>query len=156
MLCASTTGAPMRHHATSRQHFLQATHRLDEIYPLLRLKPGARHTLRRLPGHKILFSNGPRHYVHGLLKTLRLTQHFNAIYALEDLNGSNKPERRAFLQLMRQQRYNRHRRIIFVDDDNGNIRTARKLGWHALQLGQSQGIRHLHQLFRHKNVTNPK
>ena len=47
------------HHGIDPQHFLLETHPMDELAPCLHLDARVAGLLRKLPGQKIVLSNGP-------------------------------------------------------------------------------------------------
>ena len=61
---ATLAGLQKHHPEINLQEFLLACHPLEQILPLLQPVPQIQHTLTHLPGYKVVFSNGPSHYVH--------------------------------------------------------------------------------------------
>src|SRR5439155_12748316 len=62
----------MRLHGTDPRRFLDETHRVSELQPMVSPARGLRHALRRIPGRKLLFSNAPLHYAASVLRVLRI------------------------------------------------------------------------------------
>jgi putative hydrolase of the HAD superfamily len=117
----------MRHHGTDPRHFLWHTHQFPELKRMLVREPLLRATLRRLPGRKILFSNGPMHYLRAVLKALGIADLFDAVFSIERTRFQPKPDVGGFLRFVRANRLH-PRRCIMVEDTLANLRTAKKLG----------------------------
>jgi len=90
-------------------------------------EPLLRHTLRRLPGRKFVFSNAPVHYARAVLRVLGVSDLFNAVFAIERARFRPKPDAYGFLRLCRAHHL-QPRRCIMVEDSLENLRTAKKLG----------------------------
>ncbi len=117
----------VRHHDVDPAHFLAETHQFQDLARLIVFDAPIRHALRRLPGRKILFSNGPAKYVDAVLELTRLKPCFDAIYSVEHLNYQPKPSIQAFRHLLRSERLD-PRQCILVEDTLANLQTAKKLG----------------------------
>lgn len=117
----------MRHHGTDPRHFLWETHQFPDLKRMLVFQKPVIHTLRRLPGRKIIFSNAPRHYTDAILELSGLDRCFDAIYSVENVRFQPKPMRAGFHALLRAERIN-PRRCIMVEDSLPNLVTAKKLG----------------------------
>lgn len=116
----------IRHHGTDPDHFLHETHRFPDLKRMVVYDKTLTHTLRRLPGRKILFSNGPRQYAEAILDITGLRPCFDAIYAVENVGYQPKPMRAGFLSLLRAEGLN-PRRCVMVEDSLPNLVTAKKL-----------------------------
>ena len=117
----------MRHHGTDPQHFLQVTHRFDDLESMLVCEPQLRHVLARLPGRKFVFSNAPVHYARAVLKGLCIADLFEEVFSIERTRYRPKPDCYGFLRLARAHHL-RPQRCIMVEDTLPNLRTAKKLG----------------------------
>ena len=130
----------MRHHGTDPRHFLWETHQFPELSSMVVFEQPLIHTLRRLPGRKIIFSNAPRHYVEAILELTGLGRCFDAVYSVENLRFQPKPMRAGFHLLLRAEHLD-PRRCIMVEDSLANLVTAKKLGmktvWVSAGLRQS-------------------
>jgi putative hydrolase of the HAD superfamily len=123
---ATLTGL-MRHHGTDRHHFLAATHRFDRLHEMMVFDRALSAMLSRLPGRKIVFSNGPAHYVEAIVSAMGIRRHFDDVIAVEHMHFEPKPGVRAFRHLLREHRL-RPERCILVEDSPANLRTAKRLG----------------------------
>ncbi|PKO89110.1 MAG: pyrimidine 5'-nucleotidase [Betaproteobacteria bacterium HGW-Betaproteobacteria-12] len=117
----------MRHHGTDPHHFLRETHQFPDLQRMIVFEKPLLHTLRRLPGRKIIFSNAPRHYATAVLRLTGLERCFDAVYAVENLKFRPKPMSAGFRALLRAEHLD-PRRCIMVEDSLLNLVTAKKLG----------------------------
>ncbi|MDP3439960.1 MAG: HAD-IA family hydrolase, partial [Azonexus sp.] len=130
----------MHHHGTNPNHFLWETHQFPDLQRMLDFQKPMLHTLRKLPGKKIIFSNAPRHYANAILGMTGLDRHFSAIYSLENLRFQPKPMLAGFRTLLRAEHLD-PKRCIMVEDSLANLVSAKKLGmktvWVSTGLRQS-------------------
>jgi len=117
----------MRHHGTDPRHFLWETHQFPDLARMVVFEAGLRHTLRRLPGRKILFSNAPQHYVKSVVNILRIAELFDGVYSVEDTRYQPKPSPAGFRLLLARERLAPERTVL-IEDTLANLRTARRLG----------------------------
>ena len=130
----------MRHHNTDPRHFLWETHQFPNLEQMIVFERPLRHALRRLPGRKIVFSNGPRHYAEAILDLTGLGHCFDALYAVDNVRFQPKPMLAGFRALLRAERQD-PRRCIMVEDSLANLVSAKRLGmktvWVSTGLRQS-------------------
>ena len=130
----------MRHHNTDPRHFLWETHQFPNLEQMIVFERPLRHALRRLPGRKIVFSNGPRHYAEASLDLTGLGHCFDALYAVDNVRFQPKPMLAGFRALLRAERQD-PRRCIMVEDSLANLVSAKRLGmktvWVSTGLRQS-------------------
>jgi putative hydrolase of the HAD superfamily len=130
----------MRHHDTDPRHFLWETHQFPNLEQMIVFERPLRHALRRLPGRKIVFSNGPRHYAEAILDLTGLGHCFDALYAVDNVRFQPKPMLSGFRALLRAERLD-PRRCIMVEDSLANLVSAKRLGmktvWVSTGLRQS-------------------
>lgn len=117
----------IRHHAIDPRHFLHETHQFPDLARMLVFEKPLLHTLKRLPGRKILFSNAPHAYAEAVLELTGLDRHFATVYTVESLKFRPKPMPQGFRALLHAERLD-PRRCIMVEDSLANLITARKLG----------------------------
>ncbi len=117
----------MRHHGTRPEHFLWHTHQFPELPKMVLRNPRLRHVLRRLPGKKLLYSNAPRHYVHEVLRLLRVEDAFEDVFAIEHARYRPKPEVAGFMRLLKKHGL-RPGSCVMVEDSAENLQTAKRLG----------------------------
>jgi putative hydrolase of the HAD superfamily len=123
----TTLSGLMRHHGTDPRRFLAETHVFPELADIVVHENALKHALARLGGMKLVFSNAPRQYVHGVLRAIGLARYFDGVYAIEDARFRGKPALHGFHVLLRNHDLDPHR-CAFVDDALENLRTAHRLG----------------------------
>lgn len=131
---ATLTGL-VRHHGVDPRHFLEATHRFDKLHKLMVFDRALNGMLRRLPGRKIVFSNGPQAYAKAVLDAIGIRRHFDAVYGIEQMRFHPKPQTRAFRHLLHDHSLDA-RRCVLVEDSTENLRTARRLGMKTVLVGR--------------------
>lgn len=117
----------VRHHATDPRHFLRETHQFANLKRMVVFDKAVLHTLRRLPGRKIIFSNAPRHYAEAILEITGLGRCFDALYSVENVKFQPKPMPSGFRTLLRAEHIS-PRNCIMVEDSLPNLVSAKKLG----------------------------
>ena len=125
-----------RHHGTSPSHFLAETHRLDDLPSMLVYERALGAMLRKLPGRKIVFSNGPIDYARRVLAAMRLDKAFDDVFAIEHMRYQPKPGMRAFRHLLRDHGL-QAKRCILVEDSIDNLRPAKGLGMRTVWISRS-------------------
>lgn len=121
----------IRCHQVEPGRFLQATHLMDELGPLVERDVRLIQALRRLPGRKIVLTNAPHHYAAEVLTRLGIHRSIDHLIPIESMriagNLRPKPSR-----LMLRAVLARHRlepaRCVLVEDSLTNLVAARALG----------------------------
>lgn len=125
----------VRHHGVSASHFLEETHRLPGLEQRLRCRSVDRRALRRLPGRRLIVTNGPRSYARRVLRALRLHGLFDGVVTVEDMRmvGEHrpKPDRRMLRHLAARLRL-RPAQCVLVEDTLANARAAQRVGMRAV------------------------
>ena len=147
----ATTLGVVKHHGVKAEHFLDETHRFDDLQAMIRAERGLRQLLRRLPGRKILLTNAPHRYSSQVLRHLGLQRQFQHHVAVEAMTVHRqmrpKPSKLLLHRLMRRHQL-RPSRCILVEDTLANLRSARALGMRTawvtqyLTIGDSAGLAH--------------
>jgi putative hydrolase of the HAD superfamily len=132
---ATLAGLRLHHPEIDLHDFLLACHPLAQILPLLQPMPQLQYTLAHLPGHKVVFSNGPSHYVQALISAMQIQQHFHALLGTDNIELHHKPHPQAYHNLCRQLHI-RPQQCIMVDDSLANLKTAHKMGMHTVWYGK--------------------
>ena len=125
----------VRHHGTNPRHFLEATHRFEKLHELMVFDRALRAMLRRLPGRKIVFSNGPQRYAEAVVGAMGIRRHFNDVFGIEQMRFHPKPGAAAFRHLLHDHRLNPGR-CVLVEDTAENLRTAKRLGMKTVLVGR--------------------
>lgn len=128
-----------RHHGTDPAHFLAETHAFPNLPALLVFSPAVRTALERLPGRKIVFSNGPSHYTHAVLRHTGLERVIDAVYAIDNVGFTPKPQPAAYRRLLAAEKLD-PRHCIMVEDSPDNLATAKRLGMKTVWV--SADLRH--------------
>jgi putative hydrolase of the HAD superfamily len=126
----------MRHHGTDPGHFLRETHHFDSLHRMVVFERALAGMLRRLPGRKIVFSNGPQAYAAAVLELIGVRRCFSAVFGIEQMRFQPKPGRPAYRQLLRDHRLIAER-CIMVEDSAENLRTAKLLGMRTVWVSRS-------------------
>ncbi len=132
---ATMTGLAL-HHGVAPATFLRETHQLEGLERMLRYEPQLARLLRRLPGRRVVFSNGPRRYALQVLAAMRLLDSFDLVFAIEDMGYQPKPGSAAFRRLLGRLRAN-PRHCILVEDSQANLRPAKRLGMRTVWISRS-------------------
>lgn len=132
---ATLAGLSLHHPHINPQDFLLASHPLIAILPSLQPMPNLHQTLRRLPGQKIVFSNGPAHYVQALIQSMQLQTYFHHLIGIDNINYYYKPNIKAYLAVCQQLRIHPSQ-CIMVDDSLANLCTAKTLGMRTVWYGK--------------------
>lgn len=128
----------MRHHGTDPAHFLRETHRFDRLHDLVVFDRALRHGLRRLPGRKIVFSNGPADYANAVLSIMGIRRALDGVFAIEHMRLQPKPGHRAFRHLLADHRL-QPSRCILVEDSLANLKAAKRLGMRTVWISRASG-----------------
>jgi putative hydrolase of the HAD superfamily len=141
----------VKHHGVKAEHFLDQTHRMEQLGGMIRAERGLRQLLRRLPGRKILLTNAPHRYSTQVLRHLGLQRQFAHHVSVEAMKVHRqmrpKPSKLLLRQLMRRHQLT-PRRCILVEDTLANLRSAHELGMRTawvtqyLRLGDGVGLAH--------------
>ena len=109
----TTLGGLMTHHDIDPDPFLHETHELD----LGRLEPAPalRAQIEKLPGRRIVFTNGSRRHADRVTEALGLANLFDAHYAIEDAGYVSKPARTAFDRVFAMEGLMPERAAMFED-----------------------------------------
>ena len=126
----------MHHHQIDARHFLQQTHRFDDLSRMLLPEPGLRQTLTRLPGRRVVLTNGPLHYAENALQLMGVAGLFSAVYGVEHSGFRPKPDIAALHALLKAERV-APQRVVLVEDTLENLRPARQLGMRTVWISRS-------------------
>jgi len=128
----------VRHHAVDPAHFLAQTHRFDRLHDMLVFDRALRHRLARMPGRKIVFSNGPSAYARAVLSIMGIERCFDDVFAVEDMRLQPKPQTGAFRRLLRAHRLDPGH-CVLIEDSLENLRAAKRLGMKTVWIDRGHG-----------------
>lgn len=128
---ATVTGLA-RHHGVDAHDFMADVHNVD--YSVLRPDPELATLMARLPGRRIVFTNGGGGHGQRALAQLGLTDLFEHVFDLEDMGFAPKPELAAYERLIAACNID-PRRAVFVEDTLKNLEPAHELGFRTVLVG---------------------
>lgn len=121
----------IREEGVEAADFLRRTHELPGLEACLRCPAAERQALRRLPGRKLVLTNGPAAYARRVLRALGL-RGFDRLLSLESMRVFGqwraKPDRRVFRRLPARLGQ-APGRLVMVDDSRAALRAALREGW---------------------------
>lgn len=132
----TTLAGLMANYTIDAPHFLHDVHDV----PMDSLEPNPRlaEQLRRLPGRKIVFTNGAREYAGRVLDRLGVTDCFDGLFAIEDADLTPKPEPSTFRKVI--ERFGFEPRLTaFFEDTPRNLEPAKALGMTTVLIGDGHG-----------------
>lgn len=113
-------------------HFLAEVHDV----PLDVLQPDAelRAALQRLPGKRVIFTNGSTVHAHRVLERLRIADLFDGVFALEDADLIPKPDPRTFQRMLDKFDID-PTTACFFEDTPQNLTPAKAIGMTTVLIG---------------------
>ena len=115
----------MDRHGIAPEAYLDYVHAID-LSPI-QPNPALDAALARLPGRKLIFTNGSVPHAEGILDRLGVARHFEAVYDIAAADYVPKPDRTAYEGVVR-----RHAltpaATVFFDDMPRNLAPAAELG----------------------------
>ena len=121
----TTLAGLMMHHGVDPHHFLDDVHAipLDRIAPDPRLARG----LARLPGRKLIFTNGDAPYAQRVLDAIGIGNAFEGLHDIHATELSPKPNLHGYRLLLDRFAIDPYRALM-VEDMAQNLLPAKKLG----------------------------
>jgi len=128
----------IENHAIDPARFLDEVHAID----LSALKPdtGLAAAIRRLPGTRIVHTNGARVHAARVLAARGLAGVFDAVYAIEDKDLVPKPQADAYRRVIRLSGLDPARSAM-IEDDARNLEVPKALGMATVWLCHRAGAR---------------
>jgi putative hydrolase of the HAD superfamily len=132
----TTLAGLMANYTIDPGHFLHEVHNvpLDGLEP----NPGLRTQLLRLPGRRLVFTNGAGEYARRVLDRLGITDCFDGVFAIEDADLTPKPAPSAFRRLIDRFGFE-PRAAAFFEDTPRNLEPAKALGMTTVLIGDGRG-----------------
>ena len=128
----TTLAGLMANHGIAPEPFLTEVHdvAMDDLVP----DPALRHSLERLPGRRLVFTNGDARHADRVLDRLQLADLFEAVFHIESANYIPKPQPRTFLRMVE-----RHgvvsAKAAFFEDSERNLEPAAAIGMTTVLVG---------------------
>ena len=132
----ATLAGMVAHHAVDPGHFLDEVHdvSLDSLTP----DPAMRLAVERLPGRRLVFTNGSAEHARRVLEHLRLADLFDDVFHLEAMGLAPKPNPLAFERLLAAHAIT-PATTAFVEDTPANLVPATDLGMTTVLVGEHLG-----------------
>jgi putative hydrolase of the HAD superfamily len=115
----------MTHHAVEPGEFLEFVHQID--LSLLPDNPRLKIAIERLPGRKVIFTNGPHHHAAAVLDRLGMSNHFETIFDIATFDYLPKPEEAAYRFMLDRLGADPKTCVLF-EDTVENLAPADRLG----------------------------
>jgi len=115
----------MLHHDIAPETYLQFVHEID--LSVLPKDPALKAAIERLPGRKVIFTNGPAHHAAAVLDRLGMTSHFETIFDIASFDYIPKPEEAAYRHMLDTLGADPMRCVLF-EDTVENLAPAATLG----------------------------
>lgn len=119
----------MNSHGVQPRHFLDFVHDID--FSVLEPDSALADGLRRLPGRKLVFTNGDTPYAEKVLGRLGILDCFEAIFDIEAMDYLPKPDPTAYRLICDRHAFD-PATALFAEDMAHNLRPAKALGMATL------------------------
>ena len=132
----TTLAGLMANYTIDPAHFLHDVHDV----PMDSLEPNPRlvEQLMRLPGRRLVFTNGARDYADRVLDRLGVTACFDGVFTIEDADLTPKPAPSTFRHFIERYGIDPHR-AAFFEDTPRNLEPAKALGMTTVLIGDGHG-----------------
>ncbi|MDT8376151.1 MAG: pyrimidine 5'-nucleotidase [Mariprofundaceae bacterium] len=122
----TTLRGMMLHHGMEPEAFLHDVHDVN-AHELLKKDEALDGALTRLPGRKVIHTNGIREHAERILETLGVLHHFERIYDVRFNGYIPKPDKETLAMLIKAEGSVPERTLV-VDDMQDNLAVATELG----------------------------
>jgi putative hydrolase of the HAD superfamily len=128
----TTLAGLMANHGIDPEAFLTEVHdvSLDRLAP----DPALRAALQRLPGRRLVFTNGDAGHAERILAKLGIDDLFEAVFHIGSADYIPKPDRRCF-EMMSARHAVRPASTVFFEDSARNLEPAAALGMTTVLVG---------------------
>jgi len=116
----------MLHHGMEPEAFLHEVHDIG-VHEMLSADTKLDEALARLPGRKVIHTNGIREHATRVLDRLDITHHFDTIYDIRFKNYQPKPCATTLSALLESEDMAASRTLV-IDDMENNLAAARSIG----------------------------
>ncbi|MEY3841262.1 MAG: hypothetical protein RLZZ542_372 [Pseudomonadota bacterium] len=132
----TTLAGLMANYTIDPAHFLHDVHDV----PMDSLEPNPRlvEQLMRLPGRRLVFTNGARDYADRVLDRLGVTACFDGVFTIEDADLTPKPAPSTFRHFIERYGFD-PQRAAFFEDTPRNLEPAKALGMTTVLIGDGHG-----------------
>ena len=115
----------MARHRVDPEAFLEDVHAID--LSALKADPRLDAALARLPGRRVVYTNGSRAHAERVTRALGVRERFAALYGIEDGGFAPKPRREAFARVFAADGLT-PARAAMIEDDQRNLEIPHALG----------------------------
>lgn len=122
----------VRHHGVDARDFLADVHAAD--HSVLVVDDELRALIERLPGRRIIFTNGGGGHAERVLATLGLAHCFDAVFDIEAARLAPKPQAESYARLIEAFAIS-PRAAILIEDTLRNLEPAHALGFTTALVG---------------------
>ena len=129
----TTSRGLYRHHHLDVHDYLVYVHDLP-VEEYLLPDPFLDEVLGSIEAEKAVFTNSPRDYVQRVLRALGVERHFDRIFDIYFLEQINKPDKRAYLKVIKALETD-GRDCLIVDDLATNLKPGKELGMVTVLVG---------------------
>lgn len=138
----TTLAGLMREHDVDPGPYLTDVHDID--FSVLSADPDLAHSIARLPGRKIVYTNGCAPYAEKVLDARGLGRLFDAVYGVEHAAFHPKPDAQAFATVFARDGLDPTRAAMF-EDDVRNLAVPHALGMRTVHVApEPQPAAHIH------------
>ena len=131
----TTLRGMMLHHGIEPEAFLHDVHNIN-AHEILSEDIELDRALARLPGRKVIHTNGIHEHAKHILETLGVLQHFERIYDIRFNNYIPKPCKETLAMLIKAEGSTPERTLV-VDDMADNLRVAKELGCRTVWINKN-------------------
>jgi putative hydrolase of the HAD superfamily len=137
----TTLAGLMREHSLDPEPYLAEVHDIDlsDVPP----SPELAAAILRLPGRKLVYTNGSREHARRVTRARGLGGVFDALYGFEDAGHVPKPDARAFATVFAADGLDARRAAMF-EDDVRNLAVPHNLGMRTVLVGPGDHAPHVH------------
>lgn len=125
----TTLAGLMDIHGMDPHEFLEVVHDID--FSVLPKAPQLSELISKLPGRKLIYTNGTAPYARNVLTARGLLDHFADIYGVEDAEFRPKPERHAFETVFAKAGFDPQNAAMFEDDPR-NLEVPKAMGMRTI------------------------
>ena len=122
----------VRHHSVDAADFLRDVHEAD--HSVLVVDAELRALIERLPGRRIIFTNGGGGHPERVLESLGLAGRFDAIFDIEAAHLAPKPQPESYERLIKATAIE-PRSAVLIEDTLRNLEPAHALGFTTVLVG---------------------
>ena len=121
----TTLNGLMKNHKIDAEEFLEFVHDID--YSLLQKDLDLANEIKKLPGEKIIFTNGTKKHAQKVMEQLGIENNFKKIFDIVDANFIPKPEIEPYKKMISIFGINT-KNSMFIEDIAKNLLPAHELG----------------------------